>query len=261
MKATISCFMTIAAILAGGSASAATLSGVGTYIGNAGIGTANGSVADSPVGSKYLFVSTAGSSATAGYGLGSETNGSEFTTLSFTANAGAMLDYFFNYVTSDGAGFSDYAYATLNSVGSGVAPVNIFNARTEPSGDTVPGNGLPAIASGVTLTPSTSAITGGAPIWTELGSSSGSCFDAGCGYTGWIKSSYIIPTSGTFEFTFGVTNWSDTLFDSGLAISGLSLDGVGLPGPDVSPVPLPAAAWMLLAAMGGLFGLRRSKSA
>jgi hypothetical protein len=139
MKATICCFMTIVAAVAGGSAGAATISGVGTYVGNAGIGTANGNVVASPVGSKYLYVSTANSSETAGYGLGEETTGSEFTTLSFAANAGSMLDYFFNYITSDGARFSDYAYANLNNVGSGLPPIGIFNARTDPSGNTVPG--------------------------------------------------------------------------------------------------------------------------
>ncbi len=72
-----------------------------------------------------------------------ETNGSTLTTsVVLSATAGTSLSFFFNYVTSDGAGFSDYAWAELfNSSKSPVAL--LFTARTEMTGSIVPGTGLP----------------------------------------------------------------------------------------------------------------------
>ncbi len=48
------------AMLAALPANAATLDGVGTYDGTAGIGSANGDITASPMGSKYVYVTTAG---------------------------------------------------------------------------------------------------------------------------------------------------------------------------------------------------------
>src|SRR3977135_3866264 len=74
--------------------------------------------------------------------LGMETNGSTLATSVFSASAGTALSFYFNYVTSDGAGFSDYAWAELFN--SSKTPVALlFTARTEPSGSIVPGTGLP----------------------------------------------------------------------------------------------------------------------
>ena len=246
---------------------AETIPGIGVFEGTAGLGSSNGDVSDSPVGSSYVYVSTANSEYTdAGLGVGGETNGSELTTFQFDATAGDVLSYYFNYITSDGAGFSDYAYAILNSLTDNAGDELIFTARTTTAGNTVPGFDLPEIADGVTLTPTTSAIVANATTWEELGSSSGGCFSAGCGSTGWIQSNYMIETDGAYSFTFGVTNISDQIFASGLAIAGLTVgDQVIIPddpggpiSPPPSAVPLPAGAWMLLAALGGL-GLARRR--
>ncbi|MEL6960228.1 MAG: NF038132 family protein [Pseudomonadota bacterium] len=252
----------VASVALATSASAATLTGVGTFDGNAGIGTANGDVVAAPTGDgSFVYVSTDGGvDGAAGYGLGGERQGTELTTFNFMADAGDELEYFFNYVTSDGSGFADYAYAELNDIGGGPT-INLFNARTVPTGNTVPGNGLPAIDPGVTLDPASTAIVGGGPVWDVLGGSSGSCFAAGCGYTGWVKSTYTIQNAGTYNFTFGVTNWSDNAFDSAFAIAGLKVDGTVIIDPNPSTVPLPAAGWMLLAGLGGMAALgRRRKS-
>ena len=137
------------------------------------------------------------------------------------------LNFYFNYITSDGAEFADYAWAELKtSTGAHVAW--LFTARTQPTGNTSPGAGLPANDS--TLVPPTSAIVPGGPVWSKLGnSSSGQCYSAGCGYTGWIQSTYSISTAGSYEVVFGVTNWTDTLFDSGLAFDGLQAGGIPIP--------------------------------
>ncbi len=240
-------------------ADAATLNGVGTYEGVAGVGTANGVVSAPPVGTSYVYVTTAKSTGTAGYGLGGEKNGSRLTTTSFTSAAGSLLDYYFNYVTTDGSGFSDYAYATLNNLTAGTS-VTLFNARTTEVGDAVQGFGLPAIDPGTRLTPGATAITAGAPVWTALGPSSDSCFDEGCGYTGWIAASYRIAEAGDYSFTFGVTNWDDEVFASGLAIAGLKIDGAGVIDPGASVVPVPASAILLICGLGVLTSLRRRRS-
>lgn len=200
---------------------------------------ANGVVSLSPTGnSSYQYVSTAGGSVGTGAlptgALGNETNGSTLATTVFSATAGTALNFYFNYVTSDGAGFADYAWAELFD--SANNPVSLlFTARTVPSGSIVPGTGLPPPAA--TLTPSSVPIIPGGPTWSPLGSYSGSCFAAGCGYTGWVNSNYTIATAGNYYLEVGVTNWADQLFDSGLAMDGVTVGGVPIVPPGAVPEP------------------------
>jgi len=168
----------------------------------------------------------------------------------FAANAGDDLKFYFNYVTSDGAEYADYAWARLlNSSGTEVAL--LFTARTTPGGDTVPGFGMPSL--NATLNPTATPIIDGAPVWSALGDSSGGCWDAGCGYTGWIESTYEIADAGNYILEFGAANWSDTLYDSGLAFSGIKIEDVDV------PISTPEPATMMLLGLGlmGLAGIRR----
>lgn len=237
---------------------AATTSGLlpagWTGVGNAGSGTADGSVTAAPYGDGgYTYVSTAsGLSGVGGLaGIGG-TNGSTLTTSLFAATAGDSLEFFFNYVTTDGAGFADYAWARLlDGVGEEVAI--LFTARTTPEGITSPGFGMPDPVA--VLDPVSAPIVAGAPTWSAVGSG---CWSVGCGYTGWVSSTYEITLTGNYQLQFGVTNWDDTQFNSGLAIAGATVGGVPI---DPSAVPLPAAGWALAAALGGLAALRRRKTA
>jgi hypothetical protein len=159
-------------------------------------------------------------------------NGSTYTTSTFSATSGEALNFYFNYVTSDGAEFADYAWALLQTSG-GTPVAYLFTARTEPTGDTSPGYGLPA--NSAILTPSTSAIIAGAPSWSPLGYYTGTCYAAGCGYTGWIQSSYDISTAGNYQVVFGVTNYFDNQYDSGLAFDAITAGGVAVGGvPELS---------------------------
>ena len=205
-----------------------------TSVGTTGTSGANGVVTLAPgLGdTAYGYVTTAGSTATGvGYGLGSETNGSSLTSSVFTAAAGQALKFDFNFVTSDGAGqgttYSDYGYANLlNAAGQTVAV--LFNARTEPSGTIAPGSGLPTPVA--TLSPANVPIVSGAPNWSALGTSSGTCFGPGCGYTGWIQSSFTIASAGSYKIQFGVANWLDTAYDTGLAFDGVTIGGTSIGG-------------------------------
>jgi hypothetical protein len=89
------------------------------------------------------------------------------------------------------------------TIGSFLKPLRLFHA----------GLGLFAISALVSV--------GGSP----LGSWSATCFDTGCGYTGWINSNYIIPTSGNYYLEVGTVNWDDQIFDSGLAMDGATVGG------------------------------------
>ena len=235
---------------------AASAASASTCIGNCGIAVANGVVVAPPGGGGYGFVSTSGGVGGAGQisGIGGGTNGSEFISDVFASDAADVLAFDFNFVTSDGAGFSDYAFAELlTDLDAHVAW--LFTARTTPMGNTSPGFDLPANDS--TLTPMTSGIIGGGPAWAQLGGSSGACFDEGCGYTGWIHSDYSIAAAGNYKFRFGVTNISDTIFDTGLAYAGLKIDGNVIPGGGVIPEP---STWaMMLMGFGGLGAVLRRR--
>ena len=232
------------ALLSGlaGNASAGTIPAGWTCAGNCGSSGADGVVTLSPMGNtSYQWVSTTGGLTGVGAlptgALGSETDGSTLATSIFSATAGTTLNFYFNYVTSDGSGFADYAWAELYN-SSHVPEALLFTGRTNPSGSIVPGSGMPAPLA--TLTPGSVPIIPGGPAWSPLGGSSGACYAAGCGYTGWVNSNYVIPTAGNYYLEVGVTNWSDTAFDSGLA-----MDGVTVGGNPLNPVPEPGTLMLL----------------
>ena len=219
-----------------------------TCLGSCGTLGANGVVGLSGSGnSSYQYVSTNGGQKGVGQisSVGG-TNGSQYTSTTFTAAANDPLTFLFNYVTSDGAGWADYAWAELQTA-TGAHVAWLFTARTEPTGNTSPGVGLPANNS--TLTPVGAPINAGTT-WAPLGGWSGSCYASGCGNTGWIQSTYSIAAAGTYQVVYGVTNWGDANYDSGLAFDALKVNGALVP---VAGVPEPAA-WALMLLGFGLMG-------
>ena len=225
--------------------------------GTAGTLGANGVVTLPPAAGStaYGWVSTDGSLATAGYGLGGETNGSSLRSTAFSAAAGDALNFYFNYVTSDGSGYADDGYANLlNASDLSIAAV-LFNARTNPSGTIAPGFGLPVPVA--TLTPASVPIIPGGPLWSPLGDDSGDCYAAGCGYTGWIASTFAIGVGGNYVLEFGVTNWADTAFASGLAFDGITVAGK----PIVDSIPEPSTYALMLVGLATCGALARRRSA
>jgi len=228
-----------------------------TCSGNCGTLGANGDVTTSPEGGNYAYVSTAGSQfSTPGLGLGSETNGSVLRSNMFSASAGDDLEFYFNFVTTDSAQYVEYAWARLLNQDLSQAAL-LFTARTTNSGSTVPGFGLPTIDG--SIDPASAPIIAGTT-WAALGGSSGTCYLNGpaCGHTGWIKSLYDIAADGNYYLEFGVVNWLDTAYDTGMAIDGILVGGVPI---DDNTVPEPATLALLGLGLAGLGALRRRKAA
>ena len=223
--------------------------------GNCGTLGADGVVTLAPSGgTQYGYVSTTdGVSGVSPFGFGGETNGSVLTSTAFSAAAGDAVAFKFNYITSDGAGYADYAWARITRASDNSQVALLFTARTTEGGSTIPGFGMPAPEA--TVIPNNVPIIDGGPLWSPLGSDSGECFDVGCGYTGWVSSSYTLAETGTFKLEFGVVNWDDTAFDSGMAFDGITIAGIPIP----PAIPEPETYALMLAGLGlvGLAARRR----
>ena len=243
--------------LTSATAAAGTIPAGWSCTGNCGTAGADGVVTLGPSGNPYEWVSTSGGLAGVGSlsGIGG-TNGSVLTSSIFAANAGDPLSFYFNYVTSDGAQFADYAWVKLVNNDTSTA-ILLFTARTTTGGNTVPGFDMPAIDPGVTLVPPSTPIIAGGPAWSPLGGYSGWCYNVGCGYTGWIGSSYTISIAGNYYLQFGATNWLDQIYDSGIAIDNVTVAGELIPG----QVPEPGTLVMLGSGLVGLAGAIRRKFA
>jgi len=213
--------------------------------GNCGTSGADGVVGLSPTGNAaYQWVSTTDGlvgtgTIPVGAPAGNEYNGSTFATSMFTVNANSTLNFYFNYVTSDGTGFADYAWAELFDSSNNPVAL-LFTAQTETSGNIVPAPGLQLPDPSATLTPPATPIIPGMSTWSPLGSWSGTCFispSSGCGYTGWIQSNYVISGAGTYYLEVGVVNAFDNQYDSGLAFDGVAINGEPINPPVGTPEP------------------------
>ena len=190
--------------------------------------------------------------------LGGETNGSTLATSTFTVTDNSTLNFYFDYVTSDGAdsmtNYADYAWAALFDQNGNLVSL-LFTARTEPTGTVVPGPGMPNPTA--TLDPTSVTMSSGTT-WSPLGPDSGSCYGPGCGNTGWVDTTYNIATGGTYYLEVGVVNWNDQLYNSGLAMDGVAINGVDI---DPSGMPEPGTWLMLAIGVASVLVLRRKRLA
>jgi hypothetical protein len=199
-------------------------------------------------------------------GVANTTNGSLLTSAPFTATAGQLLSFAFNFLSTDGTDvFPDYGFVRLIGAGS---PIVLFTAQTNPTpgGNMVPGFALPSIAPGVTLSPaSTPVIPGsgfdGGPVATNaiLGPANGGCFGDGCGLSKWVVARYTVATAGTYQLQFGVSNILDDLFDTALAFDfGAGIGAVPTaPGAGPGAVAPEPSTYALVA--GGLLALAAAR--
>lgn len=227
--------------------------------GNCGTMGASGVVALPPTSATgstaYGFVSTVSGPVTGGLqGIGG-TNGSVLRSNLFSALANDALNFYFDYVTSDGSGYPDYAWARLLNPDLSEAAL-LFTARTMPNGNMVPGQGMPSPIA--TLNPST-VVTHAGTSWGALGSSSGTCWALGCGNSDWVFSSFLVPTAGNYMLEFGVTNFNDTAYQSGLAFDGVTIGGVPIEDGGSTVTPEPVTMILFGTGLAGLLGARKRR--
>jgi hypothetical protein len=216
---------------------------------------ADGVVGLAPGGGSQLgYVSTDfGFLGASPFALGDESTGSRLASSVFSATAGDRLAYQFNYVSSDGDEYADYAWARLVDAGSGATSAMLFSATTQPAGLLVPSANLPAVDA--TLTPATASIVSDSTLWSPLGNDAGSCWGLGCGSSGWVQSAFTFTSGGSYRLEFGVVNWSDSAYQSGLAFDGVFIrannDNI------TAPVPEPQTWALMIAGLAALWFVRR----
>jgi PEP-CTERM motif len=247
-----------------------------TCVGQCGATAADGDVTLSPLGNAaHAYVTTAGSLATQvspiklteSGGRGTEftqTNGSSYTSAAFTAQAGDTVNAYFNYVSTDGKGFDDYAWARVINANDSSLVAWLFTARSTNSNkrSIVPGDLAVDFDPGAVIVNyanfdfNTRNLKTPAPVnWSLLGASNGSCWrDAaeGCGFSGWLHSRISLAQGGSYKLEVGVVNFGDEIYDSGLAFDVAQLSAPTVAVPEAGTLP------MLLSGLGLLaWGLRR----
>lgn len=269
------------ALLAPAHASAVSPAGQAwSATGTAGLIGATTTVPPSPLGNGLMaFVSTADSAAfgvsplllkTDGRGNEMANNGSVLTSGSFAAVAGQTLALQFNYVSTDGRGYDDYAWARLIPDGSATTAAWLFTARSTNSarGNVVPGDvlnrqqdkDLPDALDATLNNGDSIGFNVSSTQWQPLGTSSGYCWDSAntCGPSGWIRSDYTFAQTGSYRLEIGVVNWGDTLYDSALAVDYSGLAQADFPGLAVTAaVPEPGQWALMLAGLGMMAGIGR----
>lgn len=260
--------------------------------GAAGLVGANGTVPASPAGHNPVgYVTTDGGVANAsaldlkqrGKGTGNETNGSAIRSSTFSAAANDQLTLYFNYVSTDGGAFGDYAWARLVDASSQSTAAWLFTARSSNSdrGQVVPGGVLGDQEDNKLLDTLGATLNGGATIngtlssntvWAPLGVDSGTCWDnsSTCGATGWIRSDHTVGGGGSYYLEIGVTNWGDEIFQSALAFdfTGLSasrfqgftvLPDAGSGSGGTTPIPEPQSLALVLLGLALMHGQARRR--
>jgi hypothetical protein len=258
-----------------------------TATGSAGIISGDSTVPNSPTGNgQFGYVTTAdgvyGTSSlvlkTDGKGSETQTNGSKVVSSTFSALAGDTLSLLFNYVSTDGRGYDDYAWARLVTAGTSDTAAWLFTARSTNNarGNVVPGdvlkrqvdNSQPSKLDAVLNNGDSIGFDVSSTLWDPLGFSSGWCWDAAntCGPSGWIHSDFTFAADGSYLLEFGVVNWGDEAFDTALAFDFTGLQGANFSNVTVNTVPAPVPepeTWALMLAGIGLMGfvVRRRRSA
>lgn len=244
-----------------------------TCVGECGAAAADGDITLSPLGSaKYGYVTTANSTATGvsplslvesggGSSKFTQTNGSSYTSAAFTAAQGDTVSAYFNYVSTDGKGFDDYAWARLVDADSHALVAWMFTARSTNSNKQgiVPGDLGVGFDPDATITNyndfefnTRNLKTETAVSWSLLGAANGTCWREtaeGCGFTGWLHSSVTLAQAGRYQIEVGVVNFGDQAYDSGLAFDVLNLQAPAAAVPEAGSLPmlgvgLAVVAWM-----------------
>lgn len=215
------------------------------------------------------------------------TNGSKTTSTPFVAQAGDQLILYFNYVSTDGLDYRDYAWARLVDTATNATAAWLFLAQ---SGNAPDGDGTSDYVHDKVLKLQTDEILAnqdqdailndgqpviGMPIgaitfWAPLAETPDSCWakdptTSSCGATGWVKSDYTLPDGGTYHLELGIMNWGDEAYQSALAFDFEGLEtanlGAGITIYDPTDVPEPQAASAVVSGLGLLAALARRRRA
>jgi PEP-CTERM motif len=229
------------ALLAPGAAFATTIVGNG---GN--VSVPDGSIPLPPSGNTTVqYVSTyqgiSGVGANPDGSSSNPTNGSTYTTSTFSPGNGGSLNFAFDYISSDGTSggnsYPDNAWVDL--VDTNTSHITELFSSTTTSTPLSGGTTASVLGPG-----SDGGFTG----------SSGDCYGPGCGNTGWQTQTYNFSDGDTYYVEFGVVNSIDVNFQSALYVDSLEENGRSLTG-----APEPATLAVLGAGLIGLAGARRAR--
>ncbi len=178
---------------------------------------------------------------------------SKLVSTTFTVAAGNKLEFYFNYMSTDGAGFGANGWTRLLNASYNKMAALLFTIRTKAGGDNS--------RTQEPIIPKAPIILGtgadGEPIWSALDADSGICYSVGCGYTDWELSSYAISTEENYRLEDGATNVGEE-FNLSIALNNLNRAGQLANQP--STVPIPAAIWLFGTVITGLgFYVRRKQ--